>query len=84
MLDFKGKGTETNVRKGAVTSCKLVTLTKGSLQSQDNKTTNEQLLRLEGQWMANGQPMADAPAGISHEILERLGERSELKLFFVL
>jgi hypothetical protein len=75
MLDFKGKGTETNVRKGALTSCKLVTLTKkGSLQSLDNKTTNEQLLRLEGQWMANGQPMADAPAGISHEILERLGE----------
>lgn len=27
--------------------------------------------RLEGQWMANGQPMANAPAGISHEILEK-------------
>ena len=32
--------------------------------------------------MANGQPLADAPAGTSHEILERLGERRELKLLF--
>eukprot|EP00435_Cladocopium_sp_Y103_P022639 s3276_g5.t1 len=40
--------------------------------------------RLEGQWMANGQPLADAPGGTSHEILERLGEWSELKLCFLL